>query len=87
MIEQRKKVQELSIALEKEKEKAGILSETYLSTKKKLVDEAQTCLQKAKDEAMPEFDQDGYPTLWRAYRSFCSSDEQPHGHGGFLNQR
>ena len=34
-----KKVQEFSIALEKEKEKAGILSYTYVSTKK-LVDEA-----------------------------------------------
>ena len=34
---------------------------------------------------MPEFDQDWYPTLWRAYRSFGPSDEQPHGHGGFLS--
>ena len=61
-----KKVQELSIASQEEKKKADILSETYLSTKKP-VDEAQTSLQKAKDEAMPESNQDWYPTLLQVF--------------------
>jgi hypothetical protein len=79
-----KRVQELLISLEQEQEKAGLLSETYLS-RKKIVDEAETSLQKVKDEAMPEFDPDWYPTLWRAYRAFGPSESQPHGHGGFLS--
>ena len=69
------KVHQYSLSLEDEKEKGCILSDTYLATKK-LFDEAESSLQKAKDEALPEFDQDWYPTLWRSYRAFGPSEDQ-----------
>ena len=71
-----------SLALEEELAKGGLLSPTELSVKK-LFDEATASLQKAKDEALPEFDPDWYPTLWRSYMAFGPSEQQPHGHGGF----
>ena len=38
-------------------------------------------------EALPEFDPEWFPTLWRAYLAFGPSLENPHGHGGFLSPR
>ena len=51
----------------------------------KALDTSLKDLQNAKTEELSDFDDAWYSTLWRSYRAFGPSEEQPHGHGGFLS--
>jgi hypothetical protein len=46
---------------------------------------AQTAvnLKHAKNDDLPDFDDVWHPTLWRAYKAFGPTREEPFGHGGF----
>ena len=79
-----KKVLQSTRILEETQKSTGLISEKSQVAQKAL-DAALTDLEHARNEELSDFDDAWYPTLWRAYRAFGPSEEQPHGHGGFLS--
>jgi hypothetical protein len=64
----------------------GMLSERFQVAKANM-EQAEKEMDTIKAEALPDFEPDWYPTLWRAYMAYGPSMEDPHGHGGFLSTR